>query len=125
MTAAAKAAGFGGETTPAAAMPNLLPNPGFTEVADGKPKGWTDLRTYGGARDGDVKLTSSPQGRDGTPFFAFLNYFDAHTPYKLEAPFDRRFSATIPRYWMLADWQRGYGADELQEFRDAYDSASM
>ncbi len=67
VTAAAKAAGFGGDTTTAAAMPNLLPNPNFSEVADGKPRGWTDLRTYGGAGAGDVKLTSSPLGRDGSP----------------------------------------------------------
>jgi putative membrane-bound dehydrogenase-like protein len=67
VTAAAKAAGFGGDTTTAAAMPNLLPNPNFSEVADGKPRGWTDLRTYGGAGAGDVKLTCSPQGRDGSP----------------------------------------------------------
>jgi mono/diheme cytochrome c family protein len=48
-------------------MPNLLPNPAFSEIADGKPQGWTDLRTYGGAGAGDVKLTSSPQGRNGSP----------------------------------------------------------
>jgi mono/diheme cytochrome c family protein len=48
-------------------MPNLLPNPSFSETTDGKPTGWTELRTYGGAGPGEVKLTSSPQGRDGTP----------------------------------------------------------
>ena len=66
VTAAAKAAGFGSEEA-TRTMPNLLPNPSFTEVADGKPAGWTDLRTYGGAGPGEVKLASSPQGRDGTP----------------------------------------------------------
>ncbi len=62
---AAKAAGFGGEET-VQAMPNLMPNPEFSEVTGGKPVGWTDLRTYGGARGDDVKLTASPNGRDGS-----------------------------------------------------------
>ena len=66
VTAAAAAAGFNGEST-VRAMPNLLPNPSFSETTDGKPTGWTELRTYGGAGPGEVKLTSSPQGRDGTP----------------------------------------------------------
>lgn len=60
---------------------------------------------------------------DGRPFFAFLNYFDAHTPYKLEPPFDRKFRNPPPRFWRLEGWGRGHSNDELQEFRDAYDSA--
>jgi putative membrane-bound dehydrogenase-like protein len=67
VTAAAKAAGFGGDTATAPEMPNLLPNPAFTEVADGQAVGWTDLRTYGGAGRGEVKVASSPQGRNGSP----------------------------------------------------------
>lgn len=86
VTAAAKAAGFGGETTPAPAMPNLLPNPGFSEVADGKPQGWTELRTYGGAGAGDVKLTSSPQGRDGSPCLSISS----------EKPTDSGAAITVP-----------------------------
>jgi arylsulfatase A-like enzyme len=30
------------------------------------------------------------------PFFAFLNYFDAHGPYRPPAPFDTLFTATLP-----------------------------
>lgn len=63
--AAAVAAGFGGNET-AAALPNLLPNPDFSEVSGGKPTGWTDLRTYGGARGDALKLTVSPNGREGS-----------------------------------------------------------
>jgi putative membrane-bound dehydrogenase-like protein len=63
VTAAAKAAGYSAETE-AQPMPNLLPNPDFSEIANGQPVGWTDLRTYG---SGTAKLTSSPQGRNGTP----------------------------------------------------------
>jgi putative membrane-bound dehydrogenase-like protein len=86
VTAAAKAAGFGGDTTTAAAMPNLLPNPNFSEVADGKPRGWTDLRTYGGAGAGVVKLTSSPQGRDGSTCLSIVS----------EKPTDSGAAITVP-----------------------------
>jgi putative membrane-bound dehydrogenase-like protein len=64
VAAAAKAAGFAGDSEPKQ-MPNLLPNPEFSEVSNGQPTGWTDLRTYGGGR-GVAKLTSSPQGRNGS-----------------------------------------------------------
>ena len=43
---------------------NLLPNPSFEEVSDGKPAAWTDLRFYGGSPNG-VTLSSSPEGRNG------------------------------------------------------------
>jgi arylsulfatase A-like enzyme len=60
---------------------------------------------------------------DGRPFFAFLNYFDAHLPYKLEPPFDRMFRDPPPRYWRIKGWGRSYAEDDIAEFRDAYDSA--
>ena len=62
--AAAVAAGFGVDQSPAE-MPNLMPNPAFSDVTGGKPNGWTDLRFYGGDQAG-VKLTASPDGRDGS-----------------------------------------------------------
>jgi len=62
--AAAVAAGVGGSQTPVE-MPNLMPNPQFSDVSGGKPNGWTDLRFYSGERD-EVKLTASPEGRDGS-----------------------------------------------------------
>ena len=97
VTAAAKAAGFVGDTT-APAMPNLLPNPAFSEVANGQPAGWTDLRTYGGAGPREVKVTSSPQGRDGS---ACLSISSAR-------PTDSGIAVTVPvkprtRY-RLAAW---------------------
>jgi len=62
--AAAAAAGFGGNEA-AAATPNLMPNPDFSEVQAGKPSKWTDLRFYGGDQAG-VKLSASPEGREGS-----------------------------------------------------------
>jgi putative membrane-bound dehydrogenase-like protein len=61
---AAAAAGIGGDQA-ASAMPNLMPNPGFSEVSGGKPASWTDLRFYGGDSEG-VKLSASPDGREGS-----------------------------------------------------------
>jgi mono/diheme cytochrome c family protein len=57
--------GFGQEEQKKAAV-NLLPNPDFSKVTNGKPDGWSDLRTYSGASAPDVVLTSSPDGRNGT-----------------------------------------------------------
>ncbi len=62
--AAAVAAGFGGNQA-AAEMPNLIPNADFSKASGGKPEGWTDLRFYGGDRDG-VTLSASPEGRNGS-----------------------------------------------------------
>lgn len=56
------------------------------------------------------------------PFFAFLNLFDAHEPYRPPGTFGFKFSNKTPRYgwsyWRADD----FSAPELQELRDAYDS---
>ncbi len=63
------------------------------------------------------------------PFFAFLNYFDAHTPYLLPDGYEYRFGRPIRscadrtfmgRWWLLD--KREFGADEVQLAIDAYDS---
>gem|GEM_PF-193956 len=59
--------------------------------------------------------------RPGRPFFAFLNYFDAHHQYETHPPFDTLFGAP-PRYWIM-QWGKRYTPDELEELRRAYDSA--
>jgi len=58
---------------------------------------------------------------DGRPFFAFLNYFDAHEPYEPHPPFDTKFSKESPRFWLMKGWQKRRSRQELQEIRDAYD----
>jgi arylsulfatase A-like enzyme len=60
-------------------------------------------------------------GLDDAPFFAFLNYFDAHHPYEVRPPFDRMFRDPPPRYWRMG-WGR-HTPEELDEYEDAYDSA--
>jgi uncharacterized protein len=65
VTAASKAAGYTGEAMETRQMPNLMPNPGFNEVVDGKPVGWTEVRVYGDGTPFESK--STPDGRNGTP----------------------------------------------------------
>jgi arylsulfatase A-like enzyme len=57
------------------------------------------------------------------PFFAFINYFDAHEPYLPPEPYDVKFGPNVPRgnprhghYW---NWT----PSEIQAEMDAYDGA--
>ena len=76
-----------------------------------------------------VRKTAEEIGRDfldwvpddgDRPWFAFLNYFDAHDPYLPPAPFNLRFGKAQKLHWMPL--YRRYTQDELNELRDAYDS---
>jgi arylsulfatase A-like enzyme len=55
------------------------------------------------------------------PYFAFLNYFDAHDPYLPPPEFAKRFSSSPMRGFLerkkLDEWSPG----EIQRLRDAYD----
>ncbi len=55
------------------------------------------------------------------PFFAFLNYFDAHDPYLPPTPFDRRFTPETGLYWL--DDRGEYSTEELTALRDSYDNS--
>ncbi len=68
------------------------------------------------------------QARDGSrPFFAFLNYYDAHTPYLPPDPWKRRF--TTPGVAPVANLERharrdgGWSPTQIQGAIDAYDGA--
>jgi arylsulfatase A-like enzyme len=65
-----------------------------------------------------------------SPFFMFMNYFDAHEPYLPAPPFDSRFGPARAhgRYSPLHRWlwegsvgHRAMTADEIREEKDAYD----
>jgi len=56
------------------------------------------------------------------PYFAFLNFFDAHDPYAPEAPYDLQFAGTEPPS-RLIEFGRRHSAEEIQGLRDAYDGA--
>src|SRR5262249_51897091 len=62
------------------------------------------------------------------PFFAFLNYNDAHFPYELPTPGLRRFSGEPPderTTALMKDWlgliQRGPSEAQISPIRDSYD----
>jgi len=57
------------------------------------------------------------------PFFAFLNYYDAHAPYLSPPEFGRRFSATPPRGDIWTRELDRWNAEDIREFNTAYDSA--
>ena len=59
------------------------------------------------------------------PFFAFLNYFDAHAPYYPPEPFDTMFGPTTPRDGPVSEkWlhKKDIPTDVLQAEINAYDS---
>jgi arylsulfatase A-like enzyme len=57
--------------------------------------------------------------RQDRPFFAFLNYFDAHDPYEQNEPYTRFWDETPP-YWAVRN-NRTPSPQELVEFQKAYD----
>jgi arylsulfatase A-like enzyme len=62
----------------------------------------------------------------GRPFFAFLNYFDAHDPYHPPVPFDTLFGPN-PRGnpWMIKRWwdRTSYTGADIDAERKAYEGA--
>ena len=69
--------------------------------------------------DAFLRWTVRPSGR---PFFAFLNYYDAHSPYWPEAPFDRKFLSVEPRSRDIESGRR-YTLEERTALRGAYEGA--
>lgn len=63
------------------------------------------------------------QGTQGRrPFFAFLNFFDAHEPYAPDAPYDLAFLDAEPPTRNLVVGRK-HGAQEVEGLRGAYDGA--
>ena len=67
------------------------------------------------------------EDRQGQPWFAFLNYYDAHRPYQPPPPFDTLFaSAGIrpdPRFRQDEDPEHPWSSDDARNFIAAYDGA--
>lgn len=63
-------------------------------------------------------------GKDDRPFFAFLNYFDAHTPYLPPPPFDQKFGYKKPNKPLgdMRHQNRKYTPEEIETYRTAYDA---
>jgi arylsulfatase A-like enzyme len=58
---------------------------------------------------------------DGKPFFAFLNYFDAHAPYLPPSPWDTMFGPILPGRDPSMREGRSWTPRELQAEIDGYD----
>jgi arylsulfatase A-like enzyme len=61
--------------------------------------------------------------RDDRPFFAFLNYLDAHQPFLPPAPFDGKFRGDAPRGDPRHWWSRTWSPGQIQTEIDAYDES--
>ncbi|MGE0126705.1 MAG: sulfatase-like hydrolase/transferase [Blastocatellales bacterium] len=82
------------------------------------------------AEDVNGKFLRWLERAGGRPFFAFLNFYDAHEPYLPPAPFDRKFgpgrsrgksSPMIHLSWDPTAGREKLSQAELQEEIDAYD----
>lgn len=60
--------------------------------------------------------------RRGAPFFAVINYFDAHDPFHPPQPFRGRFSDPGDQYWYWAGPTR-YDGETLRDLQSTYDDA--
>jgi arylsulfatase A-like enzyme len=61
---------------------------------------------------------------EGLPFFAFLNYIDAHDPYYPPEPFDRRFAEPgVRARHRLGRTGHRYTGEEVRALRNSYDGA--
>jgi arylsulfatase A-like enzyme len=56
------------------------------------------------------------------PFFAFLNYYDAHVPYIPPPPFDARFGPSVPAA-DLSELRRDWSREQIEAAINAYDGA--
>ncbi|MBV6523049.1 MAG: hypothetical protein MNPFHGCM_03216 [Gemmatimonadaceae bacterium] len=61
--------------------------------------------------------------RGARPFFAFINYFEAHEPYLPPAPFDTAFGDGRRRRYWHDELPRPYSPTELSDMRSSYDGA--
>ena len=61
--------------------------------------------------------------RNGRPFYASINFFDAHEPYLAPRPFNLAFAKEQPRYWTA--WERPKDPKVLRELETAYESCVL
>jgi arylsulfatase A-like enzyme len=84
--------------------------------------GYHDIPGRQNAADVNASFLQWLSQTDGRPFFAFLNYFDAHEPYLPPPPFDSLFGSTG---WQgfPARFDRKPSPEETKAWVDAYDGA--
>ncbi len=58
------------------------------------------------------------------PYFAFLNYYDAHAPYLPRPPYDTMFGSNVrPNPWATKRWWNGSSPQVVESERIAYEGA--
>ncbi len=72
------------------------------------------------ASDVNAEFTHWLASRPDRPFFAFLNYFDAHEPYLPPPPFDTRFRPQGGKAYLNKEPET-WSPEEVQQAYDAYD----
>ncbi|HSE65385.1 MAG TPA: sulfatase [Gemmatimonadales bacterium] len=89
--------------------------------------GWYEMlwrKNAGLAVDEFLQWEGKP--RDGRPFFAFINFFDAHNPFVPPTPFDTMFASRPGRHYnprfKMPDFP-DLTADEIEFTRDQYEGA--
>jgi arylsulfatase A-like enzyme len=89
--------------------------------------GWYEMlwrKNAGRAVDEFLRWEEKPRG--GRPFFAFINFFDAHNPFVPPAPFDTMFASHPGRHYdprfKMPDFP-DLTADEIEFTRDQYEGA--
>lgn len=105
-----------------------------TLVAHNRPLrrllGWYDILGRKDAAEVNRHFLRWLDRRDERPFFAFLNYYDAHEPYLPPEPFEERFGSTKARkkpllnYWKrqaTRSEKKKMSPEEIQAELDAYD----
>jgi arylsulfatase A-like enzyme len=60
---------------------------------------------------------------EGRPFFAFLNYFDAHGPYVPPEPFSDKFNFSKPSEWNPLSRKEDVSPKEIQSMINGYDAS--
>ncbi len=85
---------------------------------------WHQLPDRKDAREINERFLAWLNGSNGRPFFAFLNYFDAHGPYLPPAPYAYRFGPKRPRHNVgLWPQEKPWTAEAIQTELDAYDES--
>jgi arylsulfatase A-like enzyme len=86
--------------------------------------GMRDILARKRAPDINTTLLSWLDRRDdGRPFFAFLNYFDAHSPYTPPAKYAAAFAPTEPRQNPQLETRLAWSEAEIERQHNAYDAS--
>lgn len=84
--------------------------------------GWYDEL---GRKDGSEvtrEFLAWAKERESRPYFAFLNYFDAHAPYLPPPPHDTAFGARLPREHTRDEFAPDWTPADVEAERNAYDA---